>query len=246
MEKEARPGYLTSEEIKTIIKLAWELVKDNKLALAYDQFEKVLNVNNPSNPEALYGIGIIFRKRKRYREAKTCFNKAYQNDRGNPLYLREYGNACGEMRWYSEAIKAWEKCLEKEKNDISLLVKIAEAYGSLGNFVMAKKYFFTAYGIDPQNRLVLKGLCLLYFHNNLYTNAVYYCENYLKKEPENIHILNNLGYCFLKRKKYGKTLEYYKRVLSIDTGNKDALHGLEQVYKKLNRDRGILCRNNCV
>ena len=232
---------LTSKEIEETLKNGWHLFKQGKLVLAYDQFEKILNAKKTQifpeiYAEAMFGIGLIFKERKRFREAKTCFKKAYENNSRNVIYLREYGEACKEMKWYSEAIRAWEKCLQFEKIDIQLLTKIAECYDLLGNFVMAKKYYNRAYKIDPQNKYVLLGLGNLYFHNHLYLDAICYWEKLVyQKRFSDTELLLKLGYCYQERKEYEKALEYYNKAFSIDEKNVYVLYRLITIYRSLGR-----------
>lgn len=212
---------LSYKEIKETVENGWRLFKHGNTVLAYDQFEKILNAADSRKypeiwSEAMAGIGMIFKERKRFREAKTCFKKAYEKNSRNIMYLIEYGDSCKGMRWHSEAITAWEKCLEYEKNDIRLLTRIAESYDLLGNFVMAKKYYLKSCEIEPKNKHVLMGLGYLYFHNHLYLDAIYYWEKlFLDKHFTDSEIFSKLGHCYKKRKEYDKAIEYFNKALAI-------------------------------
>lgn len=230
---------LTPKEIKETLKNGWYLFKQGKLVLAYDQFEKILNaklsyIHPKIYANAMFGVGMIFKDRKRFREAKTCFKKAYEKNSGNIMYLREYGGACKGMQWYSEAIRAWEECLLFRNNDIWLLVRIAESYDLLGNFVMAKKYYSKAYEISPKNKDALLGFGYLYYHNHIYLDAIYYWEKLVyEKQFFDSGILLRLGYCYHKREEYEKAIEYYQKVHSLDEKNIYSLYGLVRTYRKL-------------
>lgn len=230
---------LTPSEIKETLRNGWSLFKQGNLVLAYDQFEKILNAKPYCIPpkiyaEAMFGVGLIFKERKRFREAKTCFKKAYKKNSRKIIFLREYGYACKCMKWYSEAVRAWEECLRFQINDIWLLARIAESYDLLGNFVMAKKYYNKAYEINPKNKDVLFGLGYLYFHNHLYRDATYYWEKIVyKNQISEIGILLHLGYCYYTREEYRKAVEYFQKVLSLEKENIYALYGLVRTYRKL-------------
>lgn len=228
--KKPKQKHLSKDEIKGTFETAWKCFNGNKLTLAYDQFEKILYAY-PSNSEALYGVGKIFIKWGKYREAKTCFKKALNNKKNNKKnkeqYVYEYGNACIKMKWYSEAISIWENYLVNKKKDINLLTKIADTYSLLGNFVMAKKYLFTAYNLNEKNVDVLYSLGDLYCKNGLLKDAIYYFQLALHIEPGNIDIVISMINCFLKQKKYKKKIKYYRKAFFINPVNNNALKIIE-------------------
>lgn len=101
----ARRRTLSEREISGLMRGAWKLYKRGKQNEAWGMFQRVIK-SDPFHPGAWYGIGKIWFQRGRYRDAKTCFRKAWLLGK-RWYFLFDYGRACVRMRWFSEAQKVY-------------------------------------------------------------------------------------------------------------------------------------------
>lgn len=67
-----------------------------------------------------------------------------------------------------------------------------------------------------------------YAENN-YSNTIYWGEQLMAYEPDNISNLLIMAYCYLELKNYQKSMDFYNKVLSLDPNNANAVKGLNYI-----------------
>jgi tetratricopeptide (TPR) repeat protein len=139
------------------------------------------------------------------------------------------------MNKLPEAIEAWEKYLENDKDNVTVLSRIADAHRRLKNFPQSKQTYLKVLDIDKDNAYALIGLGYLHFDFHEYEQALSYWERMYALDPEgvDIRVLTTIGNCHRKLKTFEKGLTYFKKALEVDGKNFFALFGTADCYRGL-------------
>jgi TolB-like protein/Tfp pilus assembly protein PilF len=76
------------------------------LPRALEEFKAALALQ-PSNSEAVTGLGYVLRRQGRFEESAGQMSKLLELDPRNPVALYQYGNTCMLLRRYAEADRVW-------------------------------------------------------------------------------------------------------------------------------------------
>lgn len=110
---------------------------------------------------------------------------------------------------FSEAIKLFHKCLEKNPHDAASSYELAKLYFLLNDNVAALEQAEKAYNIDSENKWYGLILARLHLKNTNYKESVKIYHNLIKNEPENIDYYFELASAYLYSKLYTKAIETY-------------------------------------
>ncbi len=118
---------------------------------------------------------------------------------------------------FENAKKAYDKALEKDPNDISILLMAGNSLSYLHRYDDAISYYDRILKIDPTYERALnnKGTVLAELGNH--DTALEYYEKANEQNPNYADTLNNIGTSYLNHKKdYKKSLEYFDKSLRIE------------------------------
>jgi len=165
-------------------------------------------------------------KKLNYTEAIENYKKIIDlNPTNINKYLREFGEIYEKQNMFYQAIECYVKVLKTEKTDISVIGvltnQIGTCYFNLNQFKLSIHYF--------KNVLLIKeisdvhcniGICNISLKD--YKEAEIYLLNSYKMD-QNIRASSSLGQIYYYLKKYEKSIQYYKQILTdnnyIDTYN---------------------------
>ena len=80
--------------------------------------------------------------------------------------------------------------------------------------------------IYPNNTHLTYNIATLYFHLELYDNAILFYEKVLGKNPNHHQSLNNLGRTFLKKQDYINAIKNFQKALELEPENYEYVHSL--------------------
>jgi tetratricopeptide (TPR) repeat protein len=220
------------EEITTLSKRGYQLLKENLVDGAEEYFKTILD-KYPKNNYALVGLGDVERKRKNFRKAlsyyTTCLN-LYPNNNYAHFGAADCHKALNDLE---SAIISWYHYLQNDPKNLTVLSRVADAYRRLKNFPKAKQAYLQVLDIDSQNSYALIGLGYLHFDFHEYETALKYWETMYQIDPKgvDIRVLTTIGNCHRKLKTFEKGLEYFKKALDFDPQNFFALFGIADCYR---------------
>jgi tetratricopeptide (TPR) repeat protein len=125
------------------------------------------------------------------------------------------GNAYFDAQRYDEAIDAYQKALEMDASDPSILSNVGNALFFLDAYDNASQYLRQAIALDPTD-----ATAWAYLGNALYaleqSRAAMGCyRRALEVEPENLEATRNLGNIYHDCQDFKKAVEYFERALKI-------------------------------
>ncbi len=171
------------EEITTLSKRGYQLLKENLVDGAEEYFKTILD-KYPKNNYALVGLGDVERKRKKFRKAlsyyTTCLN-LYPNNNYAHFGAADCHKALNDLE---SAIISWYHYLQNDPKNLTVLSRVADAYRRLKNFPKAKQTYLQVLDIDSQNSYALIGLGYLHFDFHEYETALKYWETMYQIDPK--------------------------------------------------------------
>ena len=165
-------------------------------------------------------------KKLNYTEAIENYKKIIDlNPTNINKYLREFGEIYEKQNMFYQAVECYVKILKTEKTDISIIGvltnQIGTCYFNLKQFKLAIHYFKKVLLIKEISDVHCNiGICSISLKD--YKEAEIYLLNSYRMD-QNIRAGSSLGQIYYYLKKYDKSIEYYKRIMTnnnyIDTYN---------------------------
>lgn len=181
----------------------------------------------PEEAISWYAVGCYYDLINKTEQARRYLNKAASLDRlFGPAWLA-YGHSLAKEKEHDQAMAAYFKATQLMQGCHLPLLYIGVECGLTKNFEMAEKFFIQALNLAPFDVFVLHEMGVIKFESESYKDAEEIFKTTLKmitdmcetnKEPMNERwepLLNNLGHCCRKNKKYQESLHYHTRALSL-------------------------------
>lgn len=181
----------------------------------------------PDEAIAWYAVGCYYDLIGKSDQARRYLSKATSLDRlFGPAWLA-YGHSFAKENEHDQAMAAYFKSTQLMRGCHLPLLYIGVECGLTKNLEMAEKFFFQAMNIAPLDVFVLFELGVIKFEYELYESAEEIFRTTLEMVTEMAHtngesissrwepLLNNLGHCCRKNKKYEEALEFHRRALIL-------------------------------
>ncbi len=130
-----------------------------------------------------------------------------------------------------------ENCLKiiKKNPDVGPFVYnlIGSCFQQINNIVNAKKAFFHALSLDPNNLAAMNNLGNIYKNIKEFKKAELYYEKIIKIDPNYINVLINYGSLKFDTNNYVTALEFYEKAIKLDNNIPVLHHNMGLVYMSL-------------
>lgn len=163
-----------------------------------------------------YGLGVVFRRKRKFDVAKDYFEKAILINPLNPIPYNGLGNLLNDLNNFSLAEENFKKSLEIDPN-------FSLAYNGLGvsaagkqDFNFAIECYNKAIKIDQSNPSPYYNMALLYVRLKKFDEAKDYFNKALKIKKDYASALNGLGSVFKKTGEETKAEEFYKKAIQAE------------------------------
>ncbi len=219
-------------DINQKLEQAFALQQLNHLDEAADLFETVLK-DNPDQPDALHGLGMVYAQRKRFPEAVEYLLKAvkqaptiaeFHNNLGNAFQAT--GNTESAMRHYFEALRLKNAYPQALNNLGTLLYR-------LGKYSEAATYFQKSLRIDPQAVDTHYNLANCYIQLDKLQEAVPHYQEVLKLRSDHLGATHNLGITLCGLKRFNEAEPLLATMTIKEPNNIDAWFHLGVIYSGL-------------
>lgn len=157
-------------------KEALKLEQEGKFQEALTVYTSIITVDN-SFRAALLNLGSLYYRMKRYNEALDSFMGALKL-KEDYIVLFNIGTLFFRIGQYKKAIVALNQC-KKLNSDfvIALLVK-GIAFSKLNHYKAALACFKEVLVKNPENKVALTAIVLLFYEQKNYSGALYYLRKY--------------------------------------------------------------------
>lgn len=223
-------------EISEHSKKGYQLLKENKIDEAKDEFRKILEIEDNNN-YALVGLGDSERKLYHFNDAIDYYSKCLSFHPGNNYALFGLADCYKALNQYHKAINIWEQYLIHDDRNITVLTRVADAYRKIRDFKKSKQLYLKVLDMDENNSYALIGLGHLHYDFKEYKDALYYWTRMLEQNQDSvdIRVLTSIGNCHRKLKTFDQGVTYFEQALSLDPKNFYALFGLADCYRGMNQ-----------
>uniref|UniRef100_A0A8C0WJX6 Intraflagellar transport protein 88 homolog n=1 Tax=Castor canadensis TaxID=51338 RepID=A0A8C0WJX6_CASCN len=176
------------------------------------EFYKEALRNDSSCTEALYNLGLTYKKLIRLDEALDCFLKLQAILRNSAEVLYQIANIYELMGDRSQAIKWLLQLISIVPTDADILSKLGELYDSAGDKSQAFQYYYESYRYFPSNIEVIEWLGAYYIDTQFCEKAIQYFERASLIQPTRVKWQLMVASCFRRSGNYQKALDTYKDI----------------------------------
>ena len=237
--RELSPEQIT--EISQLSRQGYHLLKEGSKARAAENFKRILEME-PENQYALVGLGDVYRKDRRFSEARDYYMRCLEFQPENSYALFGLADCYKALGKSGMAIGIWEEYLKHDKQNITVLTRLADAYRKMKKLPESREIYHRVLEMDENNSYALIGLGHLHYDFKEYEEALIHLKKMesLIGERIDIRVLTTIGNCYRKLKQFENGVPYFKRALEIQGENFYALYGLADCYRGLNRPEDSL------
>ena len=185
-------------------------------------------------------IGISYYNLEDYAKAEKYLKEALaKNDKdGEAAYT--LGQTYLELEDEKSAITEMQKAIESAPGKSGWLYDLGLVYYSQNDFKNSLKYFELASqnGIKKSNDFYENyGFAQLYSGDT--ENGIKTLNIILERKPGNKELLNNIAYAMYDTKKYKEALDYFTKILNLDSNDATTLYMAGMTFQKLGqKDKG--------
>ncbi|XP_072575906.1 intraflagellar transport protein 88 homolog isoform X5 [Vulpes vulpes] len=176
------------------------------------EFYKEALRNDSSCTEALYNIGLTYKRLNRLDEALDCFLKLHAILRNSAQVLYQIANVYELMEDPNQAIEWLMQLISVVPTDSRALSKLGELYDSEGDKSQAFQYYYESYRYFPSNIEVIEWLGAYYIDTQFCEKAIQYFERASLIQPTQVKWQLMVASCFRRSGNYQKALDTYKDI----------------------------------
>lgn len=221
-------SYLINQNIICMEKIAFCAYKINKLDKSVDASILVLEVD-PDNKTVLNIIYKIYIKKDRYKDALPYLIKLTQLESNNLDYFLNLSICYEKLDDYTNIISVDEKIVKLSPDNVKSRRRLAEYSFDKKRYSEALNMYDDLIDLDKINSTDYPNIIKASLNLNFKEKAVKYLEQYSKFKPTDASIYKRIGELSYDLKKYDKSLNNYRKALSLDPD----MRGFYKNYAKL-------------
>jgi tetratricopeptide (TPR) repeat protein len=188
---------------------------------------------DPRNAYALVGLGNLYCAVRNYGQAHIFYQKMLDIDPANPFSLKGMGDAFRGMQETEKSIPYWLRYLEHKRDDIHVMVRLADAYMKENLPGDAEKFCDMALKVGGLDKHALLGVGRLYYKAGMEVKALGCFKSLLEFDPEDVAVLNMAGDIHQVRGEYDEAIVCYEKALEYDPKNSISQYGLGNCQRGL-------------
>jgi len=126
------------------------------------------------------------------------------------------GDIAMAKKFYGDAVELYQKALQVEPRNPTLLNKIGIAYHQQMDWKQAKKYYERAIKVDKTYAYAINNLGMVEYHKKKWKNAAKGFQRALDVNPNLPAVQSNLGHAYFAMKEYDEAFSAFGRALALD------------------------------
>lgn len=201
-------------------------------------FEMALEID-PTAFEALYNLGLVYKKTGDFENALVCFRKIYATISNSPHVIFQMGNLYELLNDTSGAIEWYTQLLGLVNTDPSVFQKIANMYEIDGDRQHSFQYQNEAYQTFPCNLQTISWIGSHFIDLQVAENAITYYEKAVLATPSSPHFLLRVAGCLRRIGNSQKSLNLFQDIVKQFPENAEvmlAYKALLHLTQTLNMD----------
>ena len=190
--------------------------------------------DDPSSAEALYGLGSVYLKQDRNREARENFERATRLQASYPDTLTNAWNNLGLLATRegrtAEAIPYFQEALKLNPDHLIALNNLGNAYRQQKDWGEARLVLEHAVVVGPEDPEANYSLGMVFAQLNDNDRAYEYLQRALKSRPDYPEALNNLGVLYLRTGRRDAAVASFEECIRVAPGFDQSYMNLARVY----------------
>ncbi|XP_041114746.1 intraflagellar transport protein 88 homolog isoform X5 [Polyodon spathula] len=150
------------------------------------EFYKEALRNDSSCTEALYNLGLTYKKLKRLEEALDCFLKLHAILRNSAQVMFQLTSLYESLEDPNQAIEWLMQLISVAPTDPQALAKLGELYDNEGDKSQAFQYYYESFRYFPSNIEVIEWLGAYYIDTQFCEKAIQYFERAALIQPTQV------------------------------------------------------------
>jgi tetratricopeptide (TPR) repeat protein len=199
-----------------------------------ESFFHVAILDDPTSAEAFYGLGSVYLKQERLREARASFEKAVKLESGYPDTLPNAWNNLGLLATregnIDTAIDCFREALRVSPDHFVALENLGNAYRQSRRWDDALKTLQRAVVIRPRDPEANYSLGMVFAQTDDTEHAFEYLQRALKQNPAYPEALNNLGILYLKTRRRDQAVAAFEECIRVAPQFDQSYLNLARVY----------------
>jgi tetratricopeptide (TPR) repeat protein len=189
---------------------------------------------DPSSAEAEYGLGSVYLKQEKTREARESFERAVKLNAGYPDTVPNAWNNLGLLATRDgrtdDAIRHFGKALEVSPDYWIALENLGNAYRLQKRWDEARQTLQRALAARPQDPEANYNLAMVFAQTDDPERAYRYLQQALQLRPGYPEALNNLGVLYLRTGRRDEGVAKFEECIRMGPGFDQAYLNLARVY----------------
>jgi len=222
---------------------AWESVKQGRT----DRAEKAFLRLGPESPVYAVGLGYVSLLREDFTAAEEWLKLAITENLASLLAhlglvqvyqkMEDDDKAFNELREVLkiDPLNSWARegyeSLKAQKTEEA--VSSARQAAAKGDNETARESYLKALHYSPESVDIHLALAALYKSENKIPNTLVHLKAAAAAAPDNAEALQKYAAALAEAKQYDRSLDFYQRVLELDSGNEEARRQVEELKNKL-------------
>ena len=203
--------------------------------------------DDPSSAEALYGLGSVYLKQEKNREARESFERATKLQASYPDTLANAWNNLGLLATREgrtgDAIPYFQEALKINPDHLIALENLGNAYRQQKNWDEARKTLERAVAVGPQDPEANYSLGMVFAQLNENDRAYKYLQRALQARPGYPEALSNLGVLYLRTGRRDEAVASFEECIRVAPAFDQSYLNLARVYAlegTLDKARSVL------
>jgi tetratricopeptide (TPR) repeat protein len=168
---------------------------------------------------------------KKYEEALLQIDRQIQKHPEGPLYFKK-GLVLNSMQKFHVAISAFSLALEYEPENCDILVELADALSTLGNYHDARLFYEKAAFLFPQNLTIMGKLGRNYIQMDKFQKAYTVFGEIFRNDSTNTYWNKQLAYCAYQTGKKEQAIYLYEKTINMNSRDYSSYFNLIRLYQQ--------------
>ncbi|XP_070160360.1 intraflagellar transport protein 88 homolog [Polyergus mexicanus] len=165
-----------------------------------------------SHVQALYNLGLVYKKQTMYEEALECFWKIRNMVRHDPQTLYQIGHLYQLMNDVDQASEWYNQLLGILSSDPGVLQKLGEMYDSIGDKQQAFQFYNDSHRFYPANFEVIDWIGSYFISMQVAEKALIYFEKAVELAPDEPRWRLLVAACLRRTGQFHKALMEYQDI----------------------------------
>jgi Flp pilus assembly protein TadD len=203
----------------------------------FDQAESAFRLalrDNPSSAEACYGLGSVYLKQEKAREARERFEQTVQLSASYPDTMPNAWNNLGLLDTreghIDEAVAHFQQALRVSPDYWTALENLGNAYRLQKRWDEARQTLERALSARPQDPEANYNLAMVFAQTGDPEHAYEYLQKALQFRPAYPEALNNLGVLYLRTRRRDEAVAKFEECMRVSPGFDQSYLNLARVY----------------